>query len=74
MFFSIDPNNGISIYEQIVRQVKFAVADVPAALALWLPAYGLASYLSNKSYGTETQQFIDVGLYLLSLAIGCVGL
>jgi GntR family transcriptional regulator len=27
MFFSIDPNNGISIYEQIVRQVKFAVAD-----------------------------------------------
>lgn len=46
---------------------------VPAALALWLPAYGLASYLSNKSYGTETQQFIDAGLYLLSLAIGCVG-
>jgi GntR family transcriptional regulator len=27
MFFSIDPNNGIAIYEQIVRQVKFAVAD-----------------------------------------------
>ena len=46
---------------------------VPAALALWLPAYGLSSYLSNKSYGTETQQFIDAGLYLLSLAIGCVG-
>jgi DNA-binding transcriptional regulator YhcF (GntR family) len=27
MFFSIDPNNGIAIYEQIVRQVKFAIAD-----------------------------------------------
>jgi len=27
MFFSIDPSNGIAIYEQIVRQVKFAVAD-----------------------------------------------
>lgn len=27
MFFSIDANNGLAIYEQIVRQVKFAVAD-----------------------------------------------
>jgi hypothetical protein len=46
---------------------------VPAALALWLPAYGLANYLSNKNYSLETQRFIDAGLYLLSLAIGCVG-
>jgi GntR family transcriptional regulator len=27
MFFSIDPSNGLAIYEQIVRQVKFAVAS-----------------------------------------------
>ncbi len=27
MFFSIDTNNGVAIYEQIVRQVKFAVAE-----------------------------------------------
>jgi len=26
MFFAIDPTNGLAIYEQIVRQVKFAVA------------------------------------------------
>ena len=26
MFFSIDPSNGLPIYEQIVRQIKFAVA------------------------------------------------
>ena len=26
MFFSIDPSDGLPIYEQIVRQVKFAVA------------------------------------------------
>lgn len=26
MFFAIDPANGIPIYDQIVRQVKFAVA------------------------------------------------
>ena len=27
MFFSIDVSNGVPIYEQLVRQVKFAVAD-----------------------------------------------
>lgn len=27
MFFKIDPNNGVAIYEQIVRQVKYAVAN-----------------------------------------------
>ncbi len=27
MFFSIEPNNGVAIYEQIVRQVKFGIAE-----------------------------------------------
>ena len=27
MFLSIDPHNGLAIYDQIVRQVKFAVAS-----------------------------------------------
>ena len=27
MFFKIDPGNGVAIYDQIVRQIKFAVAD-----------------------------------------------
>jgi len=27
MFFSIDPHNGVPIYEQLVRQIKFAVAE-----------------------------------------------
>jgi GntR family transcriptional regulator len=27
MFFQIDPHNGLAIYDQIVRQVKFAVAS-----------------------------------------------
>ena len=26
MFFAIDPSNGLAIYDQIVRQIKFAVA------------------------------------------------
>ena len=27
MFMHVDPSNGIAIYDQIVRQVKFAVAS-----------------------------------------------
>jgi GntR family transcriptional regulator len=27
MFFHIDPHNGLAIYDQIVRQIKFAVAS-----------------------------------------------
>ncbi len=27
MFFSIDPQNGVAIYEQLIRQVKFGVAE-----------------------------------------------
>ncbi len=27
MFFTIDPSNGVAIYDQIVRQMKYAVAD-----------------------------------------------
>jgi GntR family transcriptional regulator len=27
MFFSIDANNGVAIYEQLMRQVKFAIAE-----------------------------------------------
>jgi GntR family transcriptional regulator len=26
MFFQIDPSNGLAIYDQVVRQIKFAVA------------------------------------------------
>jgi DNA-binding transcriptional regulator YhcF (GntR family) len=28
MFFSIDPNNGVPIFDQIVRQVKYAICRV----------------------------------------------
>ncbi|MBX3421163.1 MAG: GntR family transcriptional regulator [Pirellulaceae bacterium] len=27
MFFAIDPTSGVAIYEQIVRQIKFAIAE-----------------------------------------------
>lgn len=38
MFVNIQPSNGIPIYEQIVRQVKFAVADGTLSSGQLLPS------------------------------------
>lgn len=43
MFFSIDPNNGVAIYEQIVRQVKFAVAEQTLKSGQLLPSVRVLS-------------------------------
>ncbi len=43
MFFSIDTNNGVAIYEQIVRQVKFAIADKTLRPGQLLPSVRLLS-------------------------------
>jgi len=38
MFFAVNPANGVPIYEQIVRQVKFAVAARAIAPGEWVPS------------------------------------
>jgi GntR family transcriptional regulator len=38
MFFSIDPHNGVAIYDQIVRQIKFAIAAGTVAPGQMLPS------------------------------------
>jgi GntR family transcriptional regulator len=43
MFFSIDPSNGVAIYEQIVRQVKFAIAEGTLCPGQLLPSVRLLS-------------------------------
>ena len=43
MFFSIDPQNGVAIYEQIVRQVKFAIAEGTLGPGQLLPSVRLLS-------------------------------
>ncbi len=43
MFFSIDPHNGVAIYEQIVRQVKFAIAEGTLQPGQLLPSVRLLS-------------------------------
>ncbi len=43
MFFSIDPHNGVAIYEQIVRQVKFAIAEGTLSPGQLLPSVRVLS-------------------------------
>ncbi|MFO0947092.1 MAG: GntR family transcriptional regulator [Planctomycetota bacterium] len=38
MFFSIDPSNGLAIYDQIVRQVTFAIATEGLATGELVPS------------------------------------
>jgi GntR family transcriptional regulator len=47
MFFSIDPQNGVAIYEQILRQVKFAIAEGTLVPGQLLPSVrGLSQQLA----------------------------
>jgi len=47
MFFSIDPAGGVAIYEQIVRQVKFAIAEQTLRPGQLLPSVrGLSHQLA----------------------------
>ena len=38
MFFNIDPRNGVAIYEQVVRQVTFAVASGGLKTGAFVPS------------------------------------
>lgn len=38
MFFNIDPSNGVPIYEQVVRQVVYAIADEALRSGEFLPS------------------------------------
>jgi GntR family transcriptional regulator len=65
MFFSIDPNNGIPIYEQIVRQVKFAVADgvlVPGQLLPSVRTLGVQLAINPNTIAKAFQQLQSDGV------------
>ncbi len=65
MFFSIDPNNGIAIYEQIVRQVKFAVADgvlVPGQLLPSVRALSVQLAINPNTVGKAFQLLQSEGI------------
>jgi GntR family transcriptional regulator len=57
MFFSIDPNSGVAIYEQIVRQVKFAIADGTLRSGQLLPSVRMLSQQLTINPNTIAKAF-----------------
>jgi GntR family transcriptional regulator len=57
MFFSIDPSNGVAIYDQIVRQVKFAIAEQTLRPGQMLPSVRVLSQQLTINPNTINRAF-----------------
>jgi len=67
MFFSIDADNGIAIYEQIVRQVKFAVANgvlVPGELLPSVRTLAVKLAINPNTVAKAFQQLQSEGVVI----------
>ena len=60
MFFSIDPSNGVPIYEQIIRQVKFAIAEQSLKPGQLLPSVRLLSQQLTINPNTIHRAFLQL--------------
>lgn len=65
MFFSIDASNGVPIYEQVVRQVKFAIAEealLPGQLLPSIRALSIDLALNPNTVARAFQQLQSEGI------------
>jgi GntR family transcriptional regulator len=60
MFFSIDPHNGVAIYDQIVRQVKFAIAQGTLVPGQMLPSVRTLSQKLAINPNTIARAFLQL--------------
>ncbi len=60
MFFSIDPSGGVAIYEQIVRQVKFAVAEQTLRPGQLLPSVRALSHQLAVNPNTVARAYLQL--------------
>jgi GntR family transcriptional regulator len=75
MFFSIDANNGVAIYDQIVRQVKFAIAEESLRPGQLLPSVRMLSMqlaLNPNTVARAYQQLQSDGVLELLRGRGVV--
>jgi len=75
MFFSIDANNGVAIYDQIVRQVKFAIAEEtlrPGQLLPSVRALSMQLRLNPNTVARAYQQLQSDGVLELLRGRGVV--
>jgi GntR family transcriptional regulator len=60
MFFSIDPSGGVAIYEQIVRQVKFAIAEQTLRSGQLLPSVRALSHQLAINPNTVARAYLQL--------------
>ena len=60
MFFSIDPSGGVAIYEQIVRQVKFAIAEQTLRPGQLLPSVRALSHQLAINPNTVARAYLQL--------------
>jgi len=60
MFFSIDPNNGVPIFDQIVRQVKYAIAEESLIAGQLIPSVRQLSQQLALNPNTIARAYIQL--------------
>lgn len=60
MFFSIDPAGDVAIYEQIVRQVKFAIAEQTLRAGQLLPSVRALSHQLAINPNTVARAYLQL--------------
>ncbi len=60
MFFSIDPSGGVAIYDQIVRQVKFAIAEQTLRPGQLLPSVRALSHQLAINPNTVARAYLQL--------------
>jgi len=63
---------GLAFAWRFESQILSLVLLIPAALAIWLPSYGISKWLDGRGFGSASQSFLDSGVYLVGLTIGSI--
>jgi GntR family transcriptional regulator len=60
MYFTVDPSNGVAIYLQIVRQIKYAIAERTLRPGQLLPSVRQLSQQLTVNPNTVSRAFADL--------------
>ena len=60
MFFTVDPSNGVAIYSQIVRQIKFAIAEQTLRPGQLLPSVRQLSAQITVNPNTVVRAYLEL--------------
>jgi GntR family transcriptional regulator len=60
MYFTVDPSNGVAIYLQIVRQIKYAIAERTLRPGQLLPSVRQLSRQLTVNPNTVSRAFVDL--------------